>query len=162
MTQLTNRGRFLCIPDGSSQTVSSDSSPLQSSGNSVSDAPNQYGFFLAQRRNLLFENMQLMYAARPFYWNGWRGSRSFRRAPRRELNHRPGVRETDAKGLIVKNIAGRLERTACDGMRKPVAFRAGMPPAPSSKQCIFIELRGARVLMFGLVRQRPRMRRQIS
>ena len=39
-----------------------------------------------------------------------------------ELHHRPGGRETDAKGLIVKNIAGRLERTACDGMRKQGPF----------------------------------------
>jgi len=27
-----------------------------------------------------------------------------------ELHHRPGGRETDAKGLIVKNIAGRFEQ----------------------------------------------------
>ena len=89
MTQLTNRGRFLCIPDGSSQTVSSDSSPLQSSGNSVSDAPNQYGFFLAQRRNLLFENMQLMYAAPPFAMQWLASFKEFPPRQGSELHHRP-------------------------------------------------------------------------
>jgi len=99
MTQLTNRGRFLCIPDGSSQTVSSDSSPLQSSGNSVSDAPNQYGFFLAQRRNLLFENMQLSVFGAPLLLE-WLAS--FEEFPPRQgasFTIDQCGRETDAKGL---------------------------------------------------------------
>jgi len=51
-----------------------------------------------------------MYAARPFYWNGWRGSRSFRRAKAASFTIDQCGRETDAKGLIVKNIAGRFEQ----------------------------------------------------
>jgi len=102
----TNKpGQIFVYPGGSSQTVSSDSSPLQSSGNSVSDAPNQYGFFFGaeeegfewQRQkplsgkegeesfsypDLLFENMQLIYAAPPLLmqWLPRQGS---------ELHHRP-------------------------------------------------------------------------
>ena len=112
MTQLTNRGRFLCIPDGSSQTVSSDSSPLQSSGSIVSDAPNQYGFFFGaeeesfewQRQkslsgkegeesfsypDLLFENMQLMYAAPPFAMQWLARFKEFPPRQGSELHHRP-------------------------------------------------------------------------
>jgi len=59
-----------------------------------------------------------MYAARPFYWNGWRGSRSFRRAKAASFTIDQCGRETDAKGLIVKNIAGRFEQIAFDGMRE--------------------------------------------
>jgi len=54
--------------------------------------------------------MQLMYAAPPLLMQWLASFKEFPPHQGSELHHRPGGRETDAKGLIVKNIAGRFEQ----------------------------------------------------